>query len=329
MIALPTLGMGTAPIGNLYRAVTDAEAFATVETAIAAGIAYFDTAPHYGFGLAERRLGEALERLDPERKSAVSTKVGRLLVPTDAGGERHGFVDADPFEPQFDYGHDAILRSFESSIVRLRRSHVDLLLAHDLGRLTHGDMHGQHLSAFLDGGYRAMRDLRDAGAIGAVGIGVNEVPVCHELLDRVELDAILIAGRYTLLDRTATRLLERCADLNVQVIVGGPYNSGILARSLTGPMHFDYAAPNEDIVMRARALADACARFDVPLPAAALQFPLRHPQVVSVIPGLIGVDQVTDTMARLAVDIPNALWRRLDEGAANDGDFHGHADARA
>ena len=175
MIDFPTLGMGTAPIGNLYRVVSDAEARATLDAAFAAGIAYFDTAPHYGFGLAERRLGAALAEHDPQGKARVSTKVGRLLRPTDAQGERHGFVDADPFEPHFDYGHDAVLRSFESSQKRLRRDRIDLLLAHDIGRLTHGDAHEDHLAAFLDGGYRAMRDLKDAGAIGAIGIGVNEV----------------------------------------------------------------------------------------------------------------------------------------------------------
>ena len=156
MIDFPTLGMGTAPIGNLYRVVNDAEARATLDAAFAAGIAYFDTAPHYGFGLAERRLGAALAEHDPQNKARVSTKVGRLLRPTDAQGERHGFVDADPFEPHFDYGHDAVLRSFESSQKRLRRDRIDLLLAHDIGRLTHGDAHADHLAAFIDGGYRAV-----------------------------------------------------------------------------------------------------------------------------------------------------------------------------
>lgn len=310
--SFPTLGMGTAPIGNLYRVVEDGEAQATLNAAWDAGIRYYDTAPHYGFGLAERRLGALLAARDADATAIVSTKVGRLLVPTDARGERHGFVDADPYAPVFDYGYDAVLRSFEGSRARLGRDRIDLLLAHDIGRLTHGDDHGRHLRAFLDSGYRAMRDLRDAGAIGAIGIGVNEVAICDELLDHVELDMILLAGRYTLLDRSAERLLARCADLGVRIIVGGPYNSGILARDLSGPLHFDYAAPSAAILGKAQRLAQACAEFDASLPAAALQFPLCHPAVVSVIPGLVGPDQVADTMTRLSARLPNPLWSALD-----------------
>lgn len=314
----PTLGMGTAPIGNLYRVVSDAEAQATLSAAVEAGISYFDTAPHYGHGLAERRLGEALSTLDPHGHLSVSTKVGRILVPTTMRGTRHGFVDADPFEPAFDYSHDGIMRSFEASLGRLRRDRIDVLLCHDIGRLTHGDLHDHHLRAFLDGGYRAMCDLRDSGAVGAIGIGVNEVAICEELLDHVALDTILLAGRYTLLDRSAEPLLERCASLGIRIIVGGPYNSGILARDLTGPLHFDYATPSEAIVARAHRLAAVCAEQGVPLPAAALRFPLRHPQVASVIPGLIGADQVADTMARMAVPLPDALWPALDTALAQD-----------
>lgn len=326
MIELPSLGMGTATLGNLYRVVSDAEAFATMEAAIAAGIGYFDTAPHYGFGLSERRLGASLEQLGSDHGVLVSTKVGRLLLPTDAGGERHGFVEADPFEPHFDYSHDAVLRSFDGSRTRLRRDRINLLLAHDLGRLTHGAQHDAHLADFLDGGYRAMRDLRDQGAIGAIGIGVNEVAICEELLDRIELDAILIAGRFTLLDRGAEQLLDRCAKLNVQVIVGGPYNSGILARELTGPLHFDYAEPSAAVLTRARAMAQACERFGVPLPAAALQFPLRHPQVACVIPGLVGKDQVNQTIERFGTPVPNELWSLLEGAATDDISTHGQTD---
>ena len=207
MVPLPRLGMGTAPIGNLYRAVSDAQARATLEAAWDAGIRYFDTAPHYGFGLAERRLGAMLAERDTSGSALLSTKVGRLLAPTRAQGERHGFVDADPFEPVFDYSADAIRRSFEESCRRIGRDRIDLLLAHDLGHVTHGAAHEAHLRAFLDSGYGAMRDLRDAGAVRAIGIGVNEVAICETLLDHVELDVILLAGRYTLLDRSADRLL--------------------------------------------------------------------------------------------------------------------------
>jgi D-threo-aldose 1-dehydrogenase len=309
--------MGTAAIGNLYRPISDGEARDTVTAAVAAGIGYFDTAPHYGFGLAERRLGDALAEVDPRGTALLSTKVGRLLVPTDATGERHGFVDADPFEPVFDYSADAIRRSHEASLQRLRRDRVEILLAHDLGRLTHGDAHPAHLRTFLDSGYAAMRALRDTGAVDAIGIGVNEVAVCEELLARVDLDLILLAGRHTLLDpRGATALFETCERRGVRIIIGGPYNSGILAQdgvSAATGLHYDYRPPRPETLARAIRIEAICARFGVALPAAALQFPLRRKPVASVIPGMVGADQVAASIARMATPIPDALWTALDE----------------
>ena len=250
-LVLPPLGVGSAAIGNLYAKVSDAEAEVTVRTALDAGITYFDTAPHYGFGLAERRLGAALGNAPV----LLSTKVGRLLEPTEAGGERHAFVDADPFEPRFDYSADGIRRSYESSLGRLKRDRVDILLAHDIGRLTHGAEHERHLGIFLDSGYRAMRDLKDAGAIDAIGIGVNEIAICLELIERVELDVILLAGRYTLLDRSAAEvLIPECDRRGIRLIIGGPYNSGILARddlTDTAGLHYDYAQAPAATIARA------------------------------------------------------------------------------
>ncbi len=312
-IALPRLGVGTAAIGNLYAPVSDADAEAAIRAAIDAGITYFDTAPFYGFGLAERRLGAALG----DAPVLISTKIGRLLEPTDARGARHAYVDADPFEPRFDYGADAVRRSHESSLVRLQRDRVNILLAHDLGRATHGDDHPLHLRAFLDGGYRAMRELKDAGAIDAIGIGVNEIAVCLELIERIELDVILLAGRYTLLDRSAAdRLLPECARRGIKVIIGGPYNSGILAQDDLGQadqLHYDYARAPVETVARARQLAAVCAHFGVALPAAALQFPLRDERVATVIAGVAGPSEVRDLIARAAADIGEDLWAALAE----------------
>ncbi|MFK3888164.1 aldo/keto reductase [Sphingomonas sp. NPDC079357] len=316
---LPMFGMGTAAIGNLYRAIDDATAEATVSAAIDAGLQYFDTAPHYGFGLAERRLGAALARCDPQRMCAVSTKVGRLLAPTDVAGTRHGFVDADSFEPVFDYTGDGVRRSFDASLARLQRDRVDVLLAHDLGQLTHGNAHERHFGAFFDGGYAAMVALRDAGAVGAIGIGVNEVAVCEEVLDRVPLDVILLAGRYTLLDRSAKSLLDRCAAQGVRVIIGGAYNSGILARDPReadpAQSHYDYAKPPAALVERTRRLAKACALAGVSLPAAAIQFPLQHPAVACVLAGLGSPAEVADLCERIAVPIPDDLWPALEARA--------------
>jgi D-threo-aldose 1-dehydrogenase len=310
MIALPPLGMGCAGLGNLYRPVEDDVADATVAAALAGGIGYFDVAPHYGFGLAEERLGRALAAHDPDACAIVSTKVGRILEPTDSRApERHGFVAARPFEPRFDYRRDAVLRSLDDSLARLRRERVDILLAHDLGALTHGEEAERHLKDFLDGGYRALRALRDAGTIAAIGVGVNEIAVCERLLDHVELDVILLAGRYTLLEQEAARpLLDRCLALGVRVVIGGPYNSGILVEGASAASHFDYAPPPPTVIARVAELERACTAQGVPLAAAALQFPYRHPAVACVIPGLVGADQVAATLAHAARDLPDPLW---------------------
>ncbi|MGR4863462.1 aldo/keto reductase [Caulobacter sp. LARHSG274] len=309
---LPTLGFGAAAIGNLYAAVSDAEAEATVQAALDAGLSYFDTAPHYGFGLSETRLGRALPA-----EVRISTKVGRVLKPApdaDPAAERHGFVGAAPFEPVFDYSHDGVMRSFEASLKRLGRDRVDVLLAHDLGRLTHGDDHPRLFRQFLDGGYRAMRDLRDSGAAGAIGLGVNETAICEEALGHADFDVILLAGRYTLLEQDALdRFLPLCVARAVSVIIGGPFNSGILVEGVRPgrTAHYDYAPAPPEILDRVGRLAAVCAAHAVPLPAAALQFPLAHPAVASVIPGMASPAQVAQAQAWLATPVPDALWDDL------------------
>lgn len=307
-LSLPRLGFGSGVLGNLYKAMSDRQARAAVATALSAGIDYFDTAPHYGFGLSETRLGEALTG----REVTVSTKVGRRLQPIETSERvRHGFVDAAPFEPVFDYTYDGVMRSFEDSLSRLRRDRVHLLLAHDLGRMTHGDAHPGHMRDFLDGGYRAMRDLRDSGAVGAIGLGVNEQAVCEEVLDHADIDVCLLAGRYTLLEQTALEsFLPRCAARGVGVIIGGPFNSGALVET-SGQLRYDYMAAPSEIVERVMRLRRVCAAHDVPLAAAALQFPLAHPAVLTVLPGMATPDQVTDAARWLEVTIPDALWRDL------------------
>ncbi|WP_029623789.1 aldo/keto reductase [Sphingomonas sp. PAMC 26617] len=312
MIALPTLGMGCAGIGNLYRAVDDRVADETVAAALAAGIGYFDVAPHYGFGLAETRLGEALATHDPHGRALVSTKVGRLLEPTaDAAVERHGFVAAPALEPVFDYTHDGVLRSVEASRARLRRDRIDLVFVHDLGTVTHGSEAARHMADFVAGGYPALWRLREAGEIGGIGLGVNEVAVCHDLLDRVALDVILLAGRHTLLEQGAGGLIDRCRATGTQLVIGGPYNSGILVEGSRAASHFNYAPPPPAIVARVAELERICATFAVPLPAAALHYLLRDPSVACVIPGLVGAAQVADTLRYAAWPIPDALWDAL------------------
>lgn len=305
-LSVPELGFGTAPLGNLYRAIADEDARATISAAFDAGLTYADTAPHYGLGLAEKRLGAALRP-----GTIVSTKVGRLLIP--ARGpfppERNAFHTQEPFEPVYDYSHDGILRSHEDSLARLGLDRVEILFVHDIGRLTHGDAHPAMLAQLLEGGgFAALRRLRDEQAIDAFGIGVNETEIALELIDRVALDVILLAGRYTLLEQGAlAHFLPRCQAEGVAVVIGGPYNSGLLAGGGT----YDYQPAPAPIAARARAIEAVCERHGVALGAAALQFPLAHPAVASVIPGLASIKEVEQTVERYETRIPAALWDEL------------------
>ncbi len=305
---LPRLGFGGAAVGNLYAPVSDIDAREVIDAALSTGIRYFDTAPHYGFGLSEARLGEALAGRDV----MISTKVGRRLEPIETTErERHGFVDAAPFEPVFDYGYDGVMRSFEDSLRRLKRDRVDVLLAHDLGRMTHGDAHPGHMRDFLEGGYRAMRALREAGAVGAIGLGVNEQAVCEEVLDHADVDVFLLAGRYTLLEQAPLEgFLPRCVARGVGVIVGGPFNSGALVET-NGTLHYNYEAAPCEIVERVGRLRRVCVTHGIPLAAAALQFPLAHPAVLSVIPGMATSAQVADATYWSSLAIPDGLWSDL------------------
>lgn len=320
-VGLPELGFGGAAIGNLYGALSDQAARDTVAAALEGGIGYFDTAPHYGFGLSERRLGDALAAgAGAGSDITISTKVGRRLIPVDpatAARERHGFVEAAPFEPVFDYSRDGVLASFEASLERLGRDRVDILLAHDLGALTHGTEHPRRLREFLDGGWPAMRALKADGRVGAIGVGVNEIEVCLQLLDEVEIDCILLAGRYTLLEQEAlTALLPECEARGVSLIVGGPFNSGVLAgacgrESLAAPHRYNYAPAPPEVMARVARIARVCSAHATPLAAAALQFPLAHRCVASVIPGLGSPDEVADALRLKAFEIPAALWEEL------------------
>ena len=307
------LGFGGAAIGNLYRPVSEGAAMAAVEMAWAGGVRYFDTAPHYGFGLSETRLGAALRQLDPRGEAVVSTKVGRLLAPApEAARERHGFVDAAAFEPVFDYSYDGVLRSFEDSLKRLGRDRVDMLFAHDLGEATHGPAHASRWNEFIAGGYRALRRLRDEGAVGAIGLGVNEWQVCEQAMAAAEFDVFLLAGRYTLLEQTAlTSFLPECARRSVSVIIGGPFNSGGLACATPSEAHYDYASPPDWVTDKVAALRAICAEWQVELPAAALQFPLAHPQVISVIPGVADADEAEIASQRMVAQIPPGFWADL------------------
>ena len=312
------IGIGTATLGNLYTPMTDAAARATLDAAISAGLRHVDTAPHYGFGLSERRVGDAVRGLDDV---VLSTKVGRLLVPDPAlrgDGERLGFQSPMPFRPVFDYSHDGILRSYAASLDRLGLARVDILYVHDIGRLTHGADHQRRWDELTrGGGLQALETLRSTGAVDAIGIGVNEIAVCLDVMADIRLDSILLAGRYTLLEQEALLdLLPACAAVGTSIVVGGPYNSGILATGTKrGTPHYDYAPAPRSIVGRVAAIETVAARHGVTLAAAALQFPLAHPNVASVIPGLASPEQVERTVTLYRENVPPAFWRELKDQA--------------
>jgi D-threo-aldose 1-dehydrogenase len=315
-LKLTELGFGTAPLGNLFRPLPEDTARATLAAAEAAGIGYYDTAPFYGFGLSERRLGDALRR----RKDVVlSTKVGRLLKPVsgpvDETQVRDGYATPMPFEPVYDYSYDAVMRSYEASLQRLGLSRIDILYIHDIGRLTHGDANAARMAELTKGGgLKALEELRATGAISGFGMGVNEVAACLEVMDHARLDVILLAGRYTLLEQTPLdELFPRCQAAGTSIVIGGPYNSGILAvgTKTSAPLYYNYEPAPADIVEKVRRIEAVCDRHGVTLAAAALQFPLAHKLVASVIPGLDSPKRVTQTLALYRQPISVALWQDL------------------
>ena len=308
---LTCVGLGCAQLGGLYRPVDDAEATAIVAAAWDAGIRYFDTAPYYGFTLSEHRLGAAL-RHRPRGDYVVSTKVGRLMRPDPAVMPGDGGWSAPlPFRPVFDYTYDGIRRSHDDSLQRLGLDRVDILYVHDIGRVTHGARHEHYWQQLTQGGgFRALTQLRDEGSVRAIGLGVNEWEIVADALEACDLDCALLAGRYTLLEQAAlVPLLDRCAQRGVGIVIGGPFNSGILA----GAGKFNYEDAPAAVVARVDAIAAVCRAFGVPLQAAALQFPLAHPAVVSCIPGAQSAGQLTQNAAWFTQPVPSALWDALKE----------------
>ncbi|MDC7742906.1 aldo/keto reductase [Rhizobium binxianense] len=281
------ISFGAAALGGLYRACPREQAMETLQAAWDSGIRYFDVAPWYGLGLAERRVGDFL-RDQPDGSYVLSTKVGRLLRPVPTGTvPDYSYVDPLSFDADYDYSYDGIMRSVEFSYARLGLNRIDILYVHDLGGYTHGAAkNAVHQKQFLDSGVKALEELKSSGAISAFGLGVNEVPVCLDVMRDADLDCILMAGRYTLLDRSAVaELLPLCRQKGTSLVVGGVFNSGILA---TGPVpgsHFDYMPADDEVLAKVGAMEAIAKSHGVPLAAPALQFPLRDPIVASVLIG--------------------------------------------
>jgi D-threo-aldose 1-dehydrogenase len=308
------IGFGGAAIGNLYERVSNADALDAVACAYAHGIRYFDTAPLYGFGLSERRVGLALGEV-PRDTYALSTKVGRRLRPTDPRQVDPVIFDNIPGAgPYFDYSYDGIMRSVEESLQRLGLHRADILLIHDVDNVNQGSEEAtqRRFDEVMAGGYHALAKLRAEGTVAAIGVGINEWQWCERFARVAEFDCFLLAGRYTLLDQASLdTFLPLCEQKQISVIIGGPYNSGILA---TGPVpgaRYDYAPAQPEILERVRRIAAVCARHGVELPAAALQFPLHHPRVASVIPGARSRAEVDRSVALYRTAIPAQLWQEL------------------
>ena len=309
------MGFGGAPLGNLYRRIEEADAQGALQAAWDAGIRYFDTAPQYGLGISERRFGEALRRWD-RGDLTLSTKVGRLLVDC-APGEvtPEAFVDVPQKRIVFDYSYDGVMRSHEESLERLGVSSIDVLLVHDVDVVSHGSQTASDARVrelFDRGGFRALTELRDAGTVKAIGAGVNEWQVCETLLGLGDFDCFLLAGRYTLLEQEALEsFLPLCVSRDVGIIIGGPYNSGILATGAVEGARYNYAPAPPAILDRVRRIEAVCADHGVRLIEAALQFAIGHPAVRAVIPGAVSAAEVQTNARIFSRRIPHPLWADL------------------
>ena len=321
-ISLPRLGFGGAGIGNLLNiVVSEAEAQATVEAAWTAGFRYYDTSPWYGRGLSEKRIGSVLHARD-RRALILSTKVGRVLrAPADPqafNNSQRDWARGLQFEHHFDYSYDGVMRSYEDSLQRLGMNRVDLLIIHDLDRANFGsDARVQaHLAQLTTGGMRALIELKSAGVIKAIGAGVNRIGTIPQFLEHLDLDFFLVASPYTLAEQPALDVeFPLCAERGVGIIVGTPLASGILATGPVSGATYNYRQPSDEERSRVGSMEQVCLSFGVPLAAAALQFPLHHPLVASVIPGAVAPQHATRNVETMCTEIPDALWAALkDEG---------------
>jgi len=308
LLRLTVLGLGTGTLGGHRIPVTRDDGEAVVKAAWSAGVRYFDTAPLYGFGKACRIVGDALREL-PREDWVLSTKAGRLLRPQTNSGPSGALRHPMPFEDVFDYSYDGIMRSFEDDLQRLGLTRIDILYVHDIGARQHGkDAHPEIMRTFRDSGYRALERLRSSRQLAAIGIGVNEWEVLLEAMDWGDWDVFLLAGRYTLLEQTALdELLPQCQRSGISVVIGAPFNTGILA----GRDTWNYRPAPPEIVGRMKMIKAICDSHRVPLVAAALQFPLAHPAVAAILPGPRNVDEFEANAKLVQFPIPPALWADL------------------
>ena len=311
-IEITRIGFGGAPLGHIRRTPTEADAFALLQAAWDAGIRYFDTAPFYGSGLSERRIGDFL-RTKPRDEFVLSTKAGRLLVPDRAWAmARYESEFTPPFRPVFDFSYDGIMKSYEHSIQRLGLDRIDMLLMHDIGRFSQKDNHDHAMKQALDGGLRALEELRSSGAVRGIGVGVNEWQVLDELMNHARFDLFLLANRYTLLDQAVLdHFLPRVEREGVGLVIGAALNSGILLTGAVPGAQFDYAPASDAILEKTRGIDAIVKRHGVSLLRAALNFPLGHPAVSALLLGPAVKQELVENLGHLRAEIPAELWSDL------------------
>src|SRR6201993_1048192 len=310
------LGLGGAPMGGFRATISDAEATMLTDAAYEGGVRYFDTSPFYGYGRSELRMGAAL-RQKPRNEYMLSTKIGRILHAMKPGEKppadfrQNGLPG---FAPDFDYTYDGVMRSLEHSHLRLGLARIDIALIHDVDFWTIKDraILNERFKTVMDSGFKALDELRRAGVIGAIGVGINESDTSLRFIQAGDFDCMLLAGRYTLLEQGALdAFLPECVKRSVSVILGGPYNSGILTGGVKPGATHDYVAASAQLIEKAQKIEAVCQRHGVELGAAAMQFPLFHPAVCSVIPGALSVAEVKQNIGRLSAKIPVELWSEL------------------
>jgi D-threo-aldose 1-dehydrogenase len=313
-VSITEFGLGTAALGELFDRVEDGEAASIIAAAWEGGARYFDTSPWYGRGQAEHRLGRALYR-KPRSEFVISTKIGRLLRrPLKAGPIKDQWIGGLHFETMYDYGYDGVMRSFEDSLQRLGISSIDLLLVHDLDISNHKNPGrlDAYFGQLMTGGWRALMELRDSGAIKGVGAGLNTAGTILRFLDLFDIDFFLLAMRYTLLEQDVLDSeFPRCAERGVGIVIGGGYNSGILASGAVPGAMYNYEPAPPAILERVAKIEAVCRRWNLPLAAAALHFPLGHPVVASIIPGAITTKQVEQNLAAFRHKVPADFWAEL------------------
>lgn len=315
-LEVTSFGFGTAPVGNIFREIDEETSDAMFQESWNQGVRFYDTAPMYGHGLSELRTGHSLRWKDRD-DFVLASKVGRVLKPARKQDIDYApWTNAGRFTMEFDYSYDATMRSFEDSLQRMGLEHIDILFIHDIDRFTRGDAQPEVFETAMDTCWKALRDLRDQKVVKAIGVGVNEWEVCHAALERNDFDCFLLAGRYTLLEQDALdKFLPLCEERGAAVVVGGGFNSGILATGAIEGAKYNYAPAPADIMEKVRRIENVCQDYNVPLAAAALQFVAAHPAIPTFMSGTRTVEQLKQNLAWFSQSIPSEFWNTLkDQG---------------